>query len=93
MAEHMKVFVVVAEAMRGLRFVSVHRTRPDVCDGNTAHQATVVGHQSDPEVVYIAQTYDRSMDVHNFEGVYGNYDEARSASGYKGSTLQTKIGA
>lgn len=93
MSENLKVFVVIAEAMRGLHFVSVHRARPIVSDSNAAHQVTVVGQQVDPDVVYIAQTYDRSMDIHNFAGVYGNYDDARSASGQKGSTLQVKIAA
>ncbi|CAN7781023.1 hypothetical protein LJR296_008004 [Cupriavidus necator] len=87
----MKAFVVIAGAMRGVQFVSVHRTRPDVGGGDTVHEVSVVGQQIDPEVVYIAQTYDRSMDIHNFAGVYGNYDDARSASGPKGTPLQKKI--
>ncbi|WP_429484681.1 hypothetical protein [Paraburkholderia youngii] len=89
----MSVFVVIAEAMCGVQFVSVHRVRPDVSGGDTVSEVSVVGQQIDPEVVYIAQTYDRSMDIHNFAGVYGNYDDARSASGQKGSTLQMKIEA
>jgi len=85
------VFVVLEEAMHGLHCVSVHRTRPTVSSGKAVHEVTVLGSQSDPEVVYIAQTYDRSNDIHNFAGVYGNYDEARSASGEKGSPRPTQI--
>jgi hypothetical protein len=79
--------------MRGLQFVSVHRARPGVSGGETTYEHVVVGPQVDPEVVYFARTYDRSMDIHNFAGVYGNYDDARSASGPRGSPLQTKIDA
>ncbi|MBB1636089.1 hypothetical protein [Cupriavidus sp. UME77] len=87
----MKTFVVIDDAMRGVQFVSVHRERPNVGSGNSVLEVGVVGRQTDPEIVYIAQTYDRSMDAHNFAGVYGNYDDARSASGQKGSPLQKKI--
>jgi len=87
----MKTFVVIDNAQRGVQFVSVHRERPNVDSGDTVLEVIVVGRQSDPEVVYIARTYDRSMDVHNFAGVYGNYDDAHSASGQKGSPLQKKI--
>ncbi|MFM0008254.1 hypothetical protein PQR57_46050 [Paraburkholderia dipogonis] len=87
----MKAFVVIDGAKRGGQFVSAHRARPDVDSGNTVLEVTVVGPQIDPEIVNIARTYDRSTDTHNFAGVYGNYDDARSASGQKGSPLQTKI--
>jgi hypothetical protein len=87
----MKVFVVIAHAMGGEQFVSVHRARPDVGQGSRVLEVNIVGTQTDPEVVYIAQTYDRTMDVHNFEGVYGDYDRARQASGPKGSALNVNI--
>jgi hypothetical protein len=44
----------------------------------------VVGAEADCNFVYIAQTYDRTMDVHRFEGVYGDYEMARRASGPQG---------
>ncbi|CAE6816805.1 hypothetical protein R75461_05910 [Paraburkholderia nemoris] len=34
---------------------------------------------------------DRTMDVHRFEGVYGDYQSAHRASGPKGSPLSIKI--
>ncbi len=93
MSENLSVFVVLEEVMHGLHCASVHRTRPTVSGGEAVHAVTVLGSQSDPDVVYIAQTYDRSNDIHNFAGLYGNYDEARSASGAKGSPRPTKIEA
>lgn len=93
MSENMSVFVVIDEAMRGLHCVSVHRAPPNVSGGHAVHEVSVAGSQIDPELVYIARTYDRSNDIHNFAGVYGNYDDARSASGPKGSPLPTKIEA
>lgn len=47
--------------------------------------------QLDPNVVYVAQTYNRAMDIHDFEGVYGNYDSALHASGPKGQPLMIKL--
>jgi hypothetical protein len=93
MSKNMRVFVVIDEAMRGVHCLSVHRTRPNLSGGHAVQEVSVVGSQIDPEVVYIARTYDSSNDIHNFSGVYGNYDEARSASGAKGSPLPTKIEA
>ncbi len=54
-------------------------------------EVKVVGAQADPQLVYIAQTYDRTMDVHRFEGVYGDYETADRASGPQGSPLGVKI--
>jgi len=93
MSENHSLFVVIEEVMRGSHCVSVHRTRPTVGRGEAVHEVTPLGLQSDPEVVYIAQTYDRSNDIYNFAGLYGNYDEARSASGAKGSPRPAKIEA
>ncbi|WP_157643744.1 hypothetical protein [Burkholderia ubonensis] len=87
----MKVFVVLANSMGGVQFVRVHRVPPDVGTGASVLEVNVVGVQPDPTVVYIAQTYDRAMDVHNFEGVYGDYDSARIASGPRGQALTVKI--
>jgi hypothetical protein len=93
MNENLRVFVVIEEAMHGLHCARVHRSHPKVSAGEAAHEVTVLGSQNDPEVVYIAQTYDRSNYIHNFAGVYGNYDEARLASGAKGSARPIKIEA
>lgn len=80
----MKVFVVIDDAMGGDVFSSVHRTRPEDRPGATVREVTVIGTQADSEFVYIAQTYDRTMDVHRFKGAYGDYEAANLASGPKG---------
>lgn len=80
----MKVFVVIDDAMGGDVFSSVHRTRPQDRPGAKVREVAVVGAQADSEFVYIAQTYDRTMDVHRFKGAYGDYDAAKLASGPEG---------
>ncbi|TES60687.1 hypothetical protein E2P84_44110 [Burkholderia cepacia] len=87
----MKVFVTLANAMGGLDFRGAHRTAPEPKAGERVLEVAVIGNQPDPQVVYIAQTYDRSMDVHNFEGVYGDYEPARAASGPRGVALKIEI--
>lgn len=87
----LSVFVVLEDAMGGDVYSGTHRTRPEGQTGKRVLNSTAVGEQSDPHVVYIAQIYDRTMDVHRFAGVYGNYEAARSASGPKGSTLTVNI--
>ncbi|WP_155768292.1 hypothetical protein [Burkholderia vietnamiensis] len=87
----MKVFVVIDDAMGGDQYAGVHRTRPDARPGARVVEVKVVGAQADPQLVYIAQTYDRTMDVHRFEGVYGDYGTADRASGPQGSPLGVKI--
>ncbi|MGA4114165.1 hypothetical protein ACI2TD_18070 [Ralstonia nicotianae] len=87
----MKVFVVIDDAMGGNQYAGVHRDRPDARPGTWVLEVNVVGVQTDPQFVYIAQTYDPTMDVHRYEGVYGDYDSARCASGQRGSTLSIKI--
>ncbi|MGF6995504.1 hypothetical protein [Paraburkholderia sp. GAS32] len=87
----MKVFVVIDDAMGGDQYAGVHRAQPDARPGARVIEVKVVGAQTDPEFVYIAQTYDRTMDVHRFEGVYGDYQSAHRASGPKGSPLSIKI--
>jgi len=80
----MKVFVVIEDAMGGNVFASVHRTLP--ADRPRAHvlEVPVVGAQADCKFVYVAQTYDRTMDVHRFEGVYCDDEMARRAAGPQG---------
>ncbi|MGF6604952.1 hypothetical protein P3T23_009708 [Paraburkholderia sp. GAS448] len=87
----MNVFVVIEDAMGGDQYAGVHRVRPGVGSGARVLDVKVVGPQADQQMVYIAQTYDRTMDVHRFEGVYGDYDSARRASGPKGMPLSVPI--
>jgi hypothetical protein len=85
----MKVFVVIDDAMGGNVFNSVHRTRPDDRLGAKVREVTAVGAKTDSKFVYIAQTCDRTMDVHRFEGAYGDYETAKRASGPQG--MQTRF--
>lgn len=87
----MNVFVVIDDAMGGDQYAGAYRTRPDARPGTRILEVKVVGAQTDPEVVYIAQTYDRTMDVHRFAGVYGDYESARRASGPSGVALNVQI--
>ena len=87
----MKVFVVIDDAMGGNVYAGLQEFRPDAGAGKKVIEVNVVGAQSDPGYVYVAQTYDRAMDVHRFEGVYGSYESARHASGQNGSTLSVKL--
>ncbi|HDR9758753.1 hypothetical protein KDX16_32195 [Burkholderia vietnamiensis] len=87
----MNVFVIIGDAMGGEQYAGVHLTRPDDRPGSQVREVKVVGPQSDPQFVYVAQTYDRTMDVHRFEGVYGDYQTADRASGPKGVTFEVKI--
>lgn len=87
----MKVYVVVADAMGGTSFVGAYRTRPNAQAGQRILEVSVLGVQPDPTYVYIAQTYDRTMDVFNFEGVYGNYEITLQRRGQDGSTLNVEI--
>ncbi|MEX3694211.1 hypothetical protein AB3X91_37845 [Paraburkholderia sp. BR14263] len=77
----MNVFVAIDDAMGGDQYASVRRTRPDDRPGAKVREVKVVGAQTGPQFVYVAQTYDRTMDVHRFEGVYGDYETADRASG------------
>ncbi|MGS0622400.1 hypothetical protein ACU8YE_05785 [Ralstonia sp. VS2407] len=87
----MKVFVVIDSAMGGNVYAGVHRARPDARPGTWVLEVNVVGLQTDPDFVYVAQTLDPVMDVYRYEGVYGDYDRAHRASGQGGSALRIKI--
>lgn len=87
----MNVFVVIDDAMGGDQYAGVHRTQPDPRPGARVVEIEVAGTQPDPHLVYVAQIYDRTMDVHRFAGVYGDYEAAHRASGPKGVTLTVRI--
>ena len=87
----MKVFVVIDDAMGGDQYAGVHRTQPDARPGAKVIEVKVLGAQTDPQFVYIAQTCDRTMDVHRFEGAYGDYETAKRASGPQGMQPRFEI--
>jgi hypothetical protein len=47
-------------------------------------EVRVVGDQPEQNVVFAAEYYDRTFDVHFFEAVYGSYEAARKVVGGKG---------
>ncbi|WP_241294351.1 hypothetical protein [Burkholderia stabilis] len=87
----MNVFVVLDNAMGGDQYAGVHRVRPMDRLGSRVIEVEVIGAQTDPEFVFIAQTLDPTMDVHRFKGVYGDFETAHRASGQRGSTLTIEI--
>lgn len=87
----MNVFVVLDNAMGGDQYAGVHRVRPEDRLGSRIIEVEVIGAQTDPQVVFIAQTLDPTMDVHRFKGVYGDFETAHRASGQRGSTLTIEI--
>lgn len=96
----MNVFVVLMNAMGGTQHVAICATESEadqraasneVGTNTRVVQLPVLGPQSEPNVVYVAQTYDRSWDTHNFEGVYGNYESASKASGPQGQALRHSL--
>lgn len=96
----MNVFVVLADAMRVVQYCGVFALK----DQAEAHlgkgvfgrnprviECQVVGSQPDPKIVYVAQVLVRAEDAHDFEGVYGNFECAKQASGPQGATLTVSI--
>lgn len=93
----MKVFVVLINAMGGVQHAGVHTTHAEA-DKRAAEivvgsnprvvEFVVRGDQDEVNVIFITQTYDRTMDIHNFEGVYGNHESAMHASGPQGQPLR-----
>lgn len=96
----MNVHVVLANAMGGVQycgaFVSRAQAEQHLAKGGFGKNPRVVecaveGAQLKPNVVYVAQTLNPTMDVHDFVGVYGNFESAQQASGSKGSTLEVTL--
>lgn len=96
----MKVHVVLANAMGGVQYCGAFASSPDASQhlakgvfGNNPRivEFDVEGPQPDAKVVFVAQTYNATMDVHDFEGVYGNFESAQRASGAKGQSLRITL--
>lgn len=96
----MKVHVVLADAMGGVQYNRVFASKAEA-DQHLAKgvfgkfprvvEFDVKGAHPDPKVVYVAQTYNRTMDTHEFEGVYGTFENAQIASGPKGQSLNITL--
>lgn len=96
----MNVFVVVANYMSACqpirlyssldaarRFVDAARNRENL----EVRDCSVVGTLANPARVFTASRYDRSSDLHYFEGVYGTGRDARNAVGGDGDVLEHEI--
>jgi hypothetical protein len=98
--KRMRVFVVVTRYMHGIQDEAVFssmanansylNTRgsegsPDILDED------IRGEMQEGNKVFTASTYDPSMDVHFYEGVYGSYESAKQAAGEKGQVLTRVI--
>ena len=96
----MKIHIVLANAMGGVQYYGAYASSSEannhLAQGVFGQSPRVVdfeveGPQPEPNVVYVAQTYNPTMDVHDFEGVYGNYESAQRASGPKGQPLKVTL--
>lgn len=96
----MNVFVVLVDAMGGVQFVGVSATETGANDrlcqvtfgGNPrVVEVAVLGEQPDPKVVYTAEYYEPSYDMHFFEAIYGNSDAARRAAGKHGFAIPREL--
>lgn len=86
----MNVFVVLVDAMGGTQFVGVSATRTGATElldkvtfgtNRRVVEVAVLDEQPDPRIVYTAEHYEPSFDMHFFEAVYGNSDAARRSTG------------
>lgn len=51
------------------------------------NEIEVRGEMESPNKVFTASWYDESSDLHQFEGIYGTFDDAKKAAGEKGMVL------
>lgn len=95
----MEVFLVLTHYMQGIQEEGVFLTR-EAAEANIKSRgvggnpkvvhAFVRGRRSDDgplQEVFTASTYDRALDIHYFEGVYFNYEDAKIAAGKDGLKL------
>ncbi|MDA3926398.1 MAG: hypothetical protein PF904_17045 [Kiritimatiellae bacterium] len=96
----MKVYAIVVHYMNGSDAVAVFSTletankyleRHD--DGGSPEivEKQVQGELEEENKVFIAHSYDKVFDIHNFVGVYFNFEEANKAAGEKGLVLNMII--
>lgn len=86
----MQVFVVVTCYMHGIQdervFFSWESANRYVSErgqeGNpNIIEFSVIGEMEDPGKVYTASWYDRDNDANHLQGVYGNFEQAKQATG------------
>ncbi|HXU94083.1 MAG TPA: hypothetical protein VFP33_10575 [Gallionella sp.] len=96
----MEVFVIVTHYMNGIGESGVFASMGDA-NAHIAKQqmggdpmvvkCNVVGELDDKSTVFTASTYDHSNDIHNFKGVFGNFEQAKIAAGEKGLVLNRTV--
>jgi hypothetical protein len=91
------VFVILTHYMGGVQhyggvFASMsaaqdHLVKNEIGGNPQIVKTSVIGPVDERGNVYIASTYDPSLDIHNFLGVYGSFEDADSAAGDGGLAL------
>jgi hypothetical protein len=96
----MKVYVVITRYMFGVQdeavFSSVDNAQQYLASRNRKGSPEVVeehirGDMESPNTVYSASWYDKSSDIHHYEGVYGTFKDAKKAAGQQGLVLTRVI--
>lgn len=96
----MQVYVVVSRYMFGVQDCAIYDNRKSALKhiedneigGNPdVIKSEVFGDLEKDNHVFTASYYDPSHDVHILEGIYGNYEQAKSASGENGLVLDRDI--
>lgn len=92
----MKVYVVVTKYMGGVQdeavFSSMQLARKYLSQRDSQGAPDVLetevrGKIEEPDKVFTASWYERSLDIHHFDAVYGSFEHAKHAAGEKGSVL------
>lgn len=98
----MKVFVVVSRYMFGVQDCAIYTSRKsaeqhikdnDIGGNPDVIESEVFGEPEKENTVYSASYYDEPHDIHILEGIYGTYDQAKSAAGDRGLVLNRDIWA
>jgi len=96
----MQVYVVVSRYMVGVQDCAIYDNRESALkhiEGNEIGgnpdviKLEVFGELEKDNHVFTSSYYDPSHDSHILEGIYGNYENAKSASGEKGLVLGRDI--
>jgi hypothetical protein len=96
----MTVFVVLVDAMGGEQLIGTSPTHGEALErlrevtfgaNSRVREVPVLSAQPEPKMVYTAEYYERGLDVHYFEGVYGNKEAARRSVGKDGLVIPREI--
>ena len=96
----MEVFVLITHYMNGVQESGVfasfqdaesHLAENQIGGNPEVIKCNVIGELTESNTVFTASSYDRSSDMHDFQGVYGSYDQAKKSAGDKGLVLNRAI--